>query len=536
MKKRKPYYIVIAILCFSSLISIFLPYLTFPDNLINKDGYLIDLRQAALDSNIISEIATENNLDEANVYRIGQNVLRGREPKEEDAWIFNMVASAIDQKVSVLQEVEIFQETNYTFFRLINLSTSVITYLSQNIISAILIILCMVATVVLLVVSGVLALIRSGQKTYRFIRIASIVSLGLTFLGLVSINQISVGALQIKPFVMGYWGNALIILIPISLIVWLIATIGAIHEKWEGFITWKIILRQRQLFFMTIPFIIFALIFYYAPLVGWFTAFQNFKPSLTLEQQAWVGWGKFEFLFSNREFLNVIRNTIAMSVLNLALGFAFSIGFALLLNEVRFIHSKKFVQTVSYLPHFLSWVIVTGIVNDVLSMETGIVNQVLVNIGAVNRPINFFANPSYFWWIVGFTNVWKGTGWGSIIYLSAITAISPDLYEAASIDGAGRFKKMKHITMPGIKPTVFILLIINIGNILNAGFEVQYLLGNGLVQSVSQTIDIYVLRYGISLFDFSLGTAAGIFKSLVSVVLIFIANRFAKAAGEERLF
>ena len=197
---------------------------------------------------------------------------------------------------------------------------------------------------------------------------------------------------------------------------------------------------------------------------------------------------------------------------------------------------SKIIQTVSYLPHFLSWIIVTGIVLDVLSTETGVINQLLMALNVIEQPINFLADPKYFWWIVGFSNVWKSTGWGSIIYLSSMSSINEELYEAAEMDGANRLRKIWHITLPGIKPTIFILLLINIGNIMNAGFEVQYLLGNGLVQEVSQTIDIYVLRYGISLGNYSLATAAGIFNSVISVVLITLANKFSKAAGEESLF
>ncbi|MBE6054399.1 MAG: sugar ABC transporter permease [Clostridium sartagoforme] len=299
---------------------------------------------------------------------------------------------------------------------------------------------------------------------------------------------------------------------------------------------WNKIKKQKALILMSIPFLIYVVIFCYAPLIGWVMAFQNFKPAKGFFEQTWVGLNQFKFLFSDPTFFNVIRNTLAMSLINLVLSFACSIGFALLLNEVKNILAKKFVQTVSYLPHFLSWIIVTGIVAEVLSTETGIINQLLVWLNIIEKPINFFADPKYFWGIVGLSNVWKEVGWGSIIYLAAITAINPDLYEAAEIDGAGRFHKIWHITLPGIKPTIFILLLINIGNILNAGFEVQYLLGNGLVQKVSQTIDIFVLKYGISLGNYSLATAAGIFKSLISVILIFLANRFAKAMGEERLF
>ena len=151
-------------------------------------------------------------------------------------------------------------------------------------------------------------------------------------------------------------------------------------------------------------------------------------------------------------------------------------------------------------------------------------------------PINFFANKSYFWPIVAFANVWKETGWNAIVYLAAITSIDPGLYEAVTIDGGGRWAKIRHITLPSIKPTIMILLIMNIGNVLNAGFEVQYLLGNGLVKSVSDTIDIYTLTWGISQNDYSLGTAAGIFKSVVAIVLIFAANKFAKRNGEQGMF
>lgn len=294
--------------------------------------------------------------------------------------------------------------------------------------------------------------------------------------------------------------------------------------------------KQKTLIIMSIPFLIYVFIFNYVPLAGWLMAFQKYKPAKGLFDQTWCGFEQFKFLFSDPTFFKVVRNTLAMSLINLTLGFICSIGFALLLNELRNLLAKKFIQTVSYLPHFLSWIIVTGIVADVLSTDGGIINQLLVSLNIINQPINFFAHTKYFWGIVGLSNVWKEVGWGSIIYLSAITAISPDLYEAAEIDGAGRFQKMLNVTLPGIKSTIFILLIMNIGNILNAGFEVQYLLGNGLVQEVSQTIDIFVLKYGISLNNYSLATAAGIFKSLISVSLIFIANRFAKSAGEERLF
>ncbi|MBZ4671428.1 MAG: putative aldouronate transport system permease protein [Clostridiales bacterium] len=305
----------------------------------------------------------------------------------------------------------------------------------------------------------------------------------------------------------------------------------------SGAITWKAIKKQKELVLLSIPFVAYVLLFCYVPLLGWIMAFQNYKPGLGFLHSKFIGLDKFKFLFvDNPDFLRVIRNTLAMGVINLVLSFAFAIAFALILNEVVHKAPKKFVQTVSYLPHFLSMIIVCGILQDVLSIDHGIVNEILVKLHVLKEPINFLTYKSLFWWIVGFTNVWKETGWNSIIYIAAITAINPDLYDSAAIDGAGRFRKMWHITLPGIKPTIFILLLINIGNVLNAGFEIQYLLTNGMVQSVSQTIDIYVLKFGISQCDYSLGTAAGIFKSVVSIILIFLANSAAKAAGEERLF
>lgn len=299
--------------------------------------------------------------------------------------------------------------------------------------------------------------------------------------------------------------------------------------------SWKEVRRQKTLLIWSGVIIIYGIIFYYLPLGGWLMAFQNYRPIDGIFHSQFVGMQKFQQLFEDATFLRVIRNTLAMGVLNLAVTFVSAIIFAILLNEVKNTIGKKTVQTISYLPHFLSWIIVTGIIHDALS-GTGIVNDLLVNLNIIDQPINFFAHKKYFWPIVAFANVWKETGWNAIIYLAAITSIDPSLYEAASIDGAGRWSKIKHVTLPGIRPTIMILLLMNVGNVLNAGFEIQYLLGNGLVQSVSQTIDIYVLNWGISQGDFSLGTAAGIFKSVVSIILIVIANQIAKKNGDERLF
>ena len=310
---------------------------------------------------------------------------------------------------------------------------------------------------------------------------------------------------------------------------------GVVKVKKDKKITWKEVKRQKFLLVVSFFMVVYGIIFYYWPLTGWLMAFQNYKPKDGLLGSKFVGLAKFKFLFEDVTFLRVIRNTFCMGVLNLVTCTFMAILFAILLNEIRSTKAKKTVQTISYLPHFLSWIIVTGILHDALS-SSGIINELLMKFGFIDTSIDFFAHKEYFWPIVAFANVWKETGWNAIIYLAAITPIDPSLYEAASIDGAGRWAKIKYITLPGIKPTIMILLLMNVGNVLNAGFEVQYLLGNGLIKSVSDTIDIYVLTWGISQNDFSLGTAAGIFKSVVSIALILIADSVAKRMGDERLF
>ncbi|MFC5451019.1 ABC transporter permease [Paenibacillus aestuarii] len=300
-------------------------------------------------------------------------------------------------------------------------------------------------------------------------------------------------------------------------------------------LSWKTIKNQKQLIMMSFPILIYILIFNYVPIWGWLMAFQNYRPALQFSKQQWVGLKQFKFLFQDDTFLTVLRNTLAMSIINLVLGFATAILLALLLNEIKVRFWKRSIQTISYLPHFLSWIIAAGIVATSLSIDDGIVNQLLMKLHIIKEPVMWLSEGKYFWGIVGLSNVWKEVGWNTIIYLAAITSIDPSLYESAGIDGANRYQKMLYVTLPGIKSTFIILLIMNVGHILDAGFEIQYLLGNGLIVDWSQTIDIFVLKYGIALGNYSLATAAGIFKTVVSIVLILIANSTAKRLGEERL-
>jgi putative aldouronate transport system permease protein len=293
--------------------------------------------------------------------------------------------------------------------------------------------------------------------------------------------------------------------------------------------------RQRQLLYMSVPIMLYVILFTYVPLWGWTMAFQNYRPQRSFSQQEWSGLYWFKFLFEDIVFLRTVRNTIVMSVINTTLGFITAIFLALILNEVKKILFKRFIQTISYLPHFLSWVIVTGLVSAMLTTDNGAINNVFMALGFIKEPVLWLSEPNYFWGIIGVTYVWKEVGWNTIIYLAAISGIDPALYEAAEIDGANRYQKMWRITLPCIKPTIIILLLMSVGRILDAGFEMQYLLRNGLVMDVSDTIDVYVLIFGLSRNNYSLATAAGMFKNIVNVALIFIANEIARRAGEERL-
>jgi putative aldouronate transport system permease protein len=287
---------------------------------------------------------------------------------------------------------------------------------------------------------------------------------------------------------------------------------------------------------MSVPFVIHIIIFKYLPLFGWLMAFQDYKPSKDFFDQVWVGFKHFEVLFSDAQFFQTLRNTFAMAAIKLVLGTFFAILVAIMINETRQGLFKKFVKTVSYLPHFISWVVAANLVLEFLA-PGGFFNQFLVTIGLIKEPVLWMGVPEYFWWIIGWSYTWKTCGFGAILYLAAMTSINPELYEAASIDGAGRLRRIWHITLPGIKAVAVVLLIINVGNLLEpTGWEQQYLLKNGLVQDFAEVLNIYFLRYGFWLMRFSYAAAAGLFRSIVSVVLLFTANRIAHVLGEETLF
>lgn len=297
----------------------------------------------------------------------------------------------------------------------------------------------------------------------------------------------------------------------------------------------KKLVQQKVLILMSVPFLLWLFLFKYVPLWGWTIAFQKYRPAKAFGDQEWVGLKTFRFLFQDDSFYRVLRNTLAMSSINLVLGFVTAITLAILLNELRHLGFKRVVQTISYLPHFISWVVAASIISTALAPE-GIINILLQKAGLISQPVLWLGKGEYFWGILGTSEVWKNVGWNTIIYLAAITTIDPAQYEAAEIDGANRFQRIWNITLPGIKPVIVILLIMNLGNILESGFEPQYLLGNGMNSDYSENIEIFVLKYGMAMSNYSLGTAAGMFKTVVSFVFLFSANSIAKKLGENRLF
>lgn len=305
--------------------------------------------------------------------------------------------------------------------------------------------------------------------------------------------------------------------------------------KKRGSGAWKTLVQQKYLYLMSLPFLIWLFVFNYLPVWGWTMAFQNYKPAKSFGEQDWVGFKNFVDLFQDERFYLVLRNTLAMSVMGIIAGFIIPIAFAVFLNELKGKFLKRTVQTVSYLPHFVSWVVVAGIVTKMLSREGGIVNEILVSLNFINEPIQFMAKGEWFWGIVTASDVWKETGWNAIIYLAAIAGIDKELYEAARVDGAGRFRQIWNITLPGIRTTISVLLIMSIGHLVGIGFEKQFQLSNSLVTDYSEVLDLYALNYGINISRFSYGTAISIFTSVVSIILLLTANGIMKKITKESI-
>ncbi|WP_246599574.1 ABC transporter permease [Clostridium lacusfryxellense] len=289
--------------------------------------------------------------------------------------------------------------------------------------------------------------------------------------------------------------------------------------------------RDFALYLMFFIPLCFLLVFYYAPMYGLIIAFKDYDVTRAFSESAWIGLDAFKEVFHSSDFYQVLRNTIVLNFLDLIVGFPTPIILAILLNEVRCKWFKKISQTIMYLPHFLSWIIIAGISYQLLSPSTGLMNILIRHLGGQSVP---FLTEKWHWLATyNVIGVWQTAGWGTIIYLAAITGINSELYEAAGIDGAGRLKKIWHISLPGIRSTIIVMLIITLGRILGIGLERPYAIGNPIVREFSDVISTYVYRVGIQSLRFNIGTAVGLFQSIVGLILVLITDSIAKKFGED---
>lgn len=295
--------------------------------------------------------------------------------------------------------------------------------------------------------------------------------------------------------------------------------------------------RYWTLYLLLLVPIIYFLVFRYIPMTYIQIAFKKYSIVQSPWEMPWAGNHGFEYFikaFSNRDFIFALRNTISLNLLDLVIGFPAPIILALLLNELTFAKFKRVTQTVAYMPHFLSWIIISGMALQLFAPSTGLLNIMLNRLGVESIP--FLNDPKH--WVATYIllGVWQSVGWNSIIYLAALTGINPELYEAASIDGAGRFKKMWYVTLPGLRSTIIVLLIMNLGRILGSEFDRPYALRNALVDNVSNVISTFVYTNGIRGLQFSLTTAVGLFQSVVCVIFLIGANSLAKKFGERGIW
>lgn len=296
----------------------------------------------------------------------------------------------------------------------------------------------------------------------------------------------------------------------------------------------KELARNRFLYMLLVPVALYLIVFKYAPMFGEIIAFKNYRLADGIMGSPWVGFQQFEKLFASKEFYVVLKNTLLLNLYHLAFAFPVPILLAVLLNEVRVEWYKRTLQNLLYIPHFISWVVLGSIVIALLSPSTGFINFLLKGFGM--EPIYFMADK--FWWPVSFvvSGIWKEAGFGTILYLAAMASIDPTLYEAAKIDGANRLRQTWHVTLPGIRSTIAILLILQVGNMMEVGFEQVYALRNDAVTSVAEVISTFVYTRGLINLQYSYTTALGLFQSVIALILVVAVNRIIKAMGERGLW
>jgi len=297
----------------------------------------------------------------------------------------------------------------------------------------------------------------------------------------------------------------------------------------------KSLRTQRELWLLSIPIIIWVAVFAYYPMYGILMSFFDYTPGKEIFQCNFVGIKYFKQFVTNPAIFTLLRNTLAMSGLSLTLGFVSPIIFSLMISEIGRTRVKKIIQTVSYLPYFISWVVAGSMVHMVLSSD-GILNNILNTLGLTETSISFLTKGEYYWVIYIIVNMWKSVGWSSIIYLSAMSGVDEELYQAGAIDGLGRLGMVKHITIPAIIPTIMLLWILGIGNILSAGFDYHLIIGNAATRPYWDVIDTYAYRYGVQQGFYSMGTAVSLMKSVIGLMLVFITNSISKKLTDTSIF
>lgn len=292
---------------------------------------------------------------------------------------------------------------------------------------------------------------------------------------------------------------------------------------------------QREMWLLCVPIIAWVLIFCYYPMYGLSMAFVDYVPGREIWQSGWVGLKYFEQFIDSPVFLQLIRNTLTMSTLGITVGFVAPILFAFSLNEIGSLRTKKLVQTASYLPYFISWVVAGAMFKSLLNSD-GVVSDLMVSLGWFPKATNILNKGEWYWGIFTVLNIWKGLGWSAIIYLSAMSGVDEELYQAGAIDGLGRWGMARHITLPSIMPTIVLLWIMGVGGILNAGFDQHLIIGNPLTQKYWDVVDTYTYRYGVQQGFYSMATAVQLMKSVIGFVLVLLTNSISRKVSDVALF
>lgn len=297
---------------------------------------------------------------------------------------------------------------------------------------------------------------------------------------------------------------------------------------------WSRIVKHRTIYLLMLPGLLFFIVFKFGPLWGLLLAFKDYNPYLGFAASEWAGFDHFTALFADPNFYVMLRNTLAINLLGLIFNFPVPIVLALMLNEIRHETFKRINQSIVYMPHFLSWVVVASMTYFILSADVGIINKIIVSWGG--ESVSFLSQVNYFWAMITAQSVWKEAGWGTIIFLAAMAGVDPQRYEAAVVDGANRWRQIWHITLPAIRPTIVILLVLRLGNMFDVGFEQVLLMMNPLVMSVAEVFDTYSYTRGILQGNVSVGVAVGMFKGIIGLLLIVTANRIVKKMGQEGIY